>query len=96
MMETSPPDALQAYTQLRSVYTTILSEQEASKGQTPRFLDYVENVTLKLKDLMRESYSNEFQRVLDKMKWPAKEQPPEDLIRSWAYWCEFLLELQEQ
>ena len=95
-MASSSRFALPPYTQLRNIASALKATQPAAEGAAPHLVNYVERITCILRGDLVKKFTDSFQRVLEKMKWPGKElNIGIDLINEWTDGVELLLELQE-
>lgn len=95
-LETSPPLALDPYTQLRNISRSLKAAQPSADGAAPHLVDRVEQVATLLRSSIAQAYGKKLENVTEKMKWPSQNLELDgSLIEEWAHWCGLLLDLQE-
>ncbi|KAH0566371.1 hypothetical protein GP486_000229 [Trichoglossum hirsutum] len=71
-VKNSPRAALKSYARLQNLTRALQSLQPAAEGAAPHLVDYVEKVSVALHKQMKEVLENEFEELLNKIKWPSK------------------------
>jgi RAD50-interacting protein 1 len=95
-MKTSPSLALEAYTRLRTIVSSLQAAQVLADGAATHLVDHAEHLAAASREEMRREYSARLQSSLDKMKWPGRQLAPEDdIIVEWTEAVERLLDLQK-
>ncbi|KAH0537341.1 hypothetical protein FGG08_005857 [Glutinoglossum americanum] len=72
-VKTSPRTALKSYARLQNLTRELQSLQPAAEGAAPHLVGHVEIASMSLRKQMKEVLENEFEALLNKIKWPSKE-----------------------
>jgi hypothetical protein len=92
----SPQLALESYTRLREIVSSLKEAQLLADGAAPHLVDHAESLASSLREEMRKEYSGRLQKNLEKMKWPGRELVLTDIVTGeWREAVELLLELQK-
>jgi len=95
-IETAPYTALKSCARLQNLSQTLKSLQPAAEGAAPHLVDHVEEVSTAIHKQMKDVFENEFEALLDKIKWPSKEvRIGGSLQNEWKEGARKLLELQK-
>ncbi|GAB1211733.1 hypothetical protein ATERTT37_000857 [Aspergillus terreus] len=94
-IETSPREAIQPYTRLRSIAESLKEAQPAAEGAAPHLVEHVGRLSSVLREHLKGNFTKRLQAILEQMKWPSKELHfPSDLQTQWAENVGLLLDLQ--
>ncbi|KAL8797940.1 MAG: hypothetical protein Q9182_007099 [Xanthomendoza sp. 2 TL-2023] len=94
--KSSPQAALQPYLRLQTLANTLKEAQPAAEDAAPHLVDHVEKTAQSLWQQMKDSFADDFEKVLNKMKWPGKDVAVAGTLeREWTEGVERLLDLQE-
>jgi RAD50-interacting protein 1 len=91
----APYTALKSCARLQNFSQTLKSLQPAAEGAAPHLVDHVEKVSTAVHKQMKDALENEFEALLDKIKWPSKEVRISGALQNeWKEGVGKLLELQ--
>jgi RAD50-interacting protein 1 len=94
--QASPQAALKPYRQLQKLAHVLKQAQPAAEYAAPQLVHHVDSSVMVLWQQMKDSFSADFEKCLDKMRWPGKDiQIAGDLEQEWSSGVTRLLELQE-
>ncbi|KAL6721051.1 hypothetical protein ACLMJK_000151 [Lecanora helva] len=92
----SPKAALDPYLRMQSLVDALRKAQPAAEDAAPHLVDHVDSTTRALWKQMKDTFGNDFERTLKKIKWPAKDITLDgSLEQEWTDGVKKLLELQE-
>ena len=96
MMNSSPRLALPPYMRLRNIVSALKETQPAAEGAASHLVNYVGKIACILRGELVKKFTDSFQRVLEKIKWPGRElNIAVDLTNEWTDGVELLLKVQE-
>lgn len=87
-----PKEALVPYIQLKELSLSLVDLSLAAEGAAPHLVRHVQNATTKLWADMKRIMSQEFETILQKLKWP--DDKTAGTTREWCDCFEKLLDLQ--
>ena len=91
-----PQAALKPYLQLQNLVNALRAAQPAAEDAAPHLIDHVDRTARALWVQMKNAFAAEFEEVLKKMQWPAKDIALHgSLEQEWIDGVKKLLELQE-
>ncbi|KAL9611826.1 MAG: hypothetical protein Q9167_003553 [Letrouitia subvulpina] len=91
----SPQAALEPYLKLQNFSTALKAAQPAAEGAAPHLIDHVEQSAQSLWSSVKSAFASEFEKTLEKMKWPGKDLTlTGNLRQEWNTGVENLLQLQ--
>lgn len=88
----NPKDALRPYTQLKELAGSMKKLQEPAEGAAVHLVNYVDQASTRLWDQMKKIMTDEFESILQRLKWPEAVTEP---TREWRDCFEKLLDLQD-
>ncbi|KAL9600979.1 MAG: hypothetical protein Q9219_002801 [cf. Caloplaca sp. 3 TL-2023] len=92
----SPQAVLQPYLQLRKLAIALREAQPAAEDAAPHLVDHVDQNARSLWQQMKNTFAADFEKVLNKMKWPGKSIILSSALeQEWTEGVEKLLEVQE-
>lgn len=95
-LQSHPEVSVQAYIRLRDITKHIQDAQAAAEGAAPQLLYMFEKQSIQLYGSIKEALDNNLRKILEQMKWPAKELNLLGPVREkWEEMAKLLLELQD-
>ena len=87
---------MKPYRHLQKLAHSLRQAQPAAEYAAPQLVHHVDSLAKALWQQMKDSFSADFEKCLDKMKWPGKDiQITGGLEQEWSAGVTRLLELQE-
>lgn len=88
----NPKEALRPYTQLKELASSLKKLQEPAEGGAIHLVNHVDQTSTRLWDQMKKIMTDEFESILQKLKWPETASEP---TQEWKDCFEKLLDLQD-